>query len=400
MRRLSVRLPAALLYLFIAVLTYLAGIYVAHLYYFVYVLMMLLPILSVVQMAVTFPALDIDERLDIESPTRGATVRYRITITNRSIFPSGRVRITFAPVHPEMAGYLPEITLSLPGHGRTARELPVLLPYRGHYSVGIDSVVMEDLFGWLVASRRVRGRSFAVYPRRLAIDFAPVLHHETGGAAASSARKEGDLSLFEGLSPYRSGFPAKQIAWKKFLSTGTPFLKDYGASQRPGVTIYLDMRRLEPATSALLEAEDSSIEIALALYRSFLALRQPSTMRIASADPSAFSASGPEGFRELYGATVALRFEGALSPVALYESDRAAGGAATGVVFVSHLFDEEMLTLVGASNRGKAAAVINVAAMSPADRSTIERRFGYLGNGEGRLLLIEGARGFAEAGGS
>ena len=397
MRNLSVRIPAALLYLFIAFLVYLAGIYVSIVYYFVYVVLMLLPVVSIIQIVVTYPAIAIDEKLDADSPTRGTSVRYRVTVTNRSILPSGRIRITFAPIHPEMAEHLPDLSISLPGHGRVARELPVMLPYRGIYAVGIDSFVMSDLFGWLTLTRRVHGRSFVVYPRLLELDPSPLLRREQGGAVISSAGRDGDLSLFEGLSPYRVGFPAKQIAWKKFLSTGTPFLKDYGSSHRPGVTIYLDLRRGEAASPALLEAEDSSIEIALALYRYFLDRRTATCLRVASAEESVFRANGSEGLFDFYRASVSLRFGGATSPISLYADDRMAGGLTATVIFVTHLFDLELLTLLGSTGREHLAAIVNTAAMSAGRKNEIERGFGYLGNGEGRLLLVEGAGGLREA---
>ncbi len=396
MRKLSVRIPAVLLYLFIAVLVYLAGIYVSMFYYFVYVVMMMLPVVSIIQIAVTYPAIAIDEKLDVETPTRGASVHYRLTVTNRSILASGRIRITFAPIHPEMAEFLPDLTLSLPGRGRVSRELPVLLPYRGLYSVGIDSFVMSDLFGWLALARRVQGRRFTVYPRLLVLDPSSLLRREHGGAAVSSTGRDGDLSLFEGLSPYRAGFPAKQIAWKKFLSTGTPFLKDYGSSHRPGVTIYLDLRRGEAVSPALLEAEDSSIEIALALYRYFLDRRTQACLRVASAEESVFSANSSEGLADFYRASVSLRFGGATSPMSLYAADRMAGGLTASIIFVTHLFDLELLSLVGSSAREHLAAIVNTGAMSAGKRNEIEQGFGYLGNGEGRLLLIEGAGGLRE----
>ena len=397
MRNLSVRIPAVLLYLFIAILAYLAGIYVSMIYYFVYVVMMLLPVLSIIQIVVTYPAIAIDEKLDVEAPTRGSSVLYRVTVTNRSILPSGRIRIAFAPIHAEMADYLPDLSLSLAGHGRASRELPVLLPYRGIYAVGIESVVMSDLFGWLTIARRVKGRSFAVYPRLLELDPSPLLRPESGGAATSSAGRDGDLSLFEGLSPYRAGFPAKQIAWKKFLSTGTPFLKDYGSSHRPGVTIYLDLRRSEAASPALLEAEDSSIEIAMALYRYFLDRRSAACLRIASAPESTFRANGSDGLFDFYRASVSLHFGAAASPISLYAADRSAGGVTASVIFVTHLFDLELLSLVGSSGREHLAAIVNTAAMSAGRKNDIEHGFGYLGNGEGRLLLVEGSGSLREA---
>ncbi len=396
MRSLSVRVPSALLYLFIAILTYLAGIYVSPVYYFLYMVMVLLPFVSIIQIAATYPAVTIDEKLGVESPTRGNSVRYRITVTNRSVFPSGRIRITFAPIHPEMAEYLPDLSLSLPGRGRVSRELPVLLPYRGIYAVGIESFVMTDLFGWLSVRRRVQGRSFTVYPRLFEMDPSGLLRHEPGGSAISSAGRDGDLSLFEGLSPYRVGFPAKQIAWKKFLSTGMPFLKDYGSSHRPGVTIYLDLRRIEAASPALLEAEDSSIEIAMALYRYFLERRAAACVRIASAIEHAFTANSSEGLLDFYHASVSLRFGGSVSPIAVYAADRAAGALTASVIFVTHLFDPALLSLIEASGREHVAAVVNTAALSAARREEIEQGFGHLGNGEGRLLLVEGSVGLRE----
>ena len=53
MRRVSVKVRAALLYLFSGTLVYLAGVYVNPLYYYLYIFLSLLPVFSALQVALT-----------------------------------------------------------------------------------------------------------------------------------------------------------------------------------------------------------------------------------------------------------------------------------------------------------------------------------------------------------
>lgn len=385
---LSVRLGAALIYLFVAALTYLAGIYVAPLFYTLYLLLLFVPLLSFIQLTVTLIGLRYFQDFDTEHPVKGQGIGYRLTVANETFLASCLVKIRFKSVHPDLSTSLQDISVAFRGRSSLQKSYRISCPYRGIYTVGLETLETHDLLGWLRVTRPVYHRTFYVYPR--IIDLEPSF----GGARSyglqrvSRAGRESDYALIEGLDEYRPGLPVRHIAWKKFFETGKPFLKSFGKSAQPGITLYIDLRREAPPETAELEAEDCSIEIAVALVKYFLDNRVPVTVKAMGGQLYLFRGNEPEDFDSFYRDTINLLFQRTISPASVFQSDTRRSGVEGSVLFITHLLDPEILELLDIG--GAVGAIINLRSMSEEERKTLQAHYERLSDAALKLFVVSG----------
>ncbi|HUX20134.1 MAG TPA: hypothetical protein VMW69_02775, partial [Spirochaetia bacterium] len=165
MRPLLVRLSAALIFLFFLALVYLAGTYVSRTFYFLYLFLLFLPILSLFQMAVTLIRLRYIQDFDTEHPVKGQSIGYRLSIANESLLPTCTVKVRFKLIHPDLEKTLDDLSLVFAARSTLERRFVIRCPYRGIYTVGLESMAATDLLGWLEIARPVYHRTFYVYPR-------------------------------------------------------------------------------------------------------------------------------------------------------------------------------------------------------------------------------------------
>jgi hypothetical protein len=169
-------------------------------------------------------------------------------------------------------------------------------PFRGTYTVGLDSIELQDALAMLWIKVPVWFITFYVFPRLIELDSCRLAGEGKRDLASSLA--EGvlmDPTRFRSLTGYRPGESVRHLAWKKFAATGVPYLREWERSAFPGITLYLDtMRRVEPDYQSLL-AEDCALEILLALAHWFVwhkipvYLRGEAGMARLGDDPAAFS---------------------------------------------------------------------------------------------------------------
>lgn len=385
----SVRVRAALLYLFILSLAYLAGVYVGKIYYFAYLALLLVPILSTVQLLIALAGLRYYQDFDTEHPVKGESIGYRLTVANESFIAPGPIDVVFKSIHRDLAG-IKAATFCFTGSASVERTYTIQCPFRGIYTVGLESLRIRDSLGWLSLRRPVYHRTFYVYPR--IVDLSPAFsgNARLGLTRRSESGSERDTSLFEGFAAYRAGMPLRHIAWKKFVSTGSPYLREFGRSAQPGITLYLDLRREGPADRRVLESEDCSIEITVALVKYFLEARVPLRVKAMGMELYTFEGSDPESFERFYRHTINLLFQRSVSPVEIFLEDRKLAGVAGSSVFVTHRLDSELFDLAARSLPGSIALVVNEHSMSNEERDRLDGAYKTMRENGVEIYLVRG----------
>ncbi len=386
MRAVTVRVTGVLLYAFVLVLLYLAGMYVGPVYYFIYAVMLLLPILSIVHVALTLAGVTVADECDALEPERGQTVRYRLVITNRFVTPTSLLRVRFSRWPADPGEGPPEIAMTLPGFGEIEHVIPFVARRRGVHSLGLQSVEVADLFGWLTVRKPLAPREIVVYPRAVDLRLAPSARDGLGGGSGGGSAKDGDFSQLDGLTGYRDGFSARHIAWRKFLATGIPYLQEWGAGLLPGATIYLDSRRKPGARDEAAETEDASADVAASLARLFIASRVPTKLR------STGRTSGSERagtFDEIRRSLARLEFDAETSPALALAADRAAGLSTATVVVVTHFADGRLLDLAPASPSQTLAVVVNRVGMAAGESSRAEELAAGIRGAQASVFFVD-----------
>ena len=388
MKLLVVRLGTALGYLFVTALVYLAGVFVSPAFAFLYRFLLLVPILALLQGLIALFRIRYVQDFDTEHPVKGQSIGYRLKVVNESFLSTGMVTIRFKSVHPDLRSDLSDQALVFGPHQTLDRRFQIRCPYRGIYTVGLEHLATRDLLGWLELSQTVYHRTFYVYPR--IVDIAPRLAggRSFGLSSLTRAGQDDDFALVEGLGEYRSGLPVRHLAWKKYFATGRPFLKEFAKSAEPGITIYLDLRRERPPDTRQLEAEDCSIEISVAIVKYFLDNDIPIQVKAMGAELYTFTGASAEDFQAFYLHTINLVFQKSASPVDVFEDDRKRSAVDGSVLFVTHLPDPEVLSLVELSRDGSVGAVFNSSAMSSEERARLEGYRENLAGAKQRFFIV------------
>lgn len=388
MRRVSVNLKALGAYLFVLILVYLAGVYVGRFYFFLYVFMVVLPVYSLLQVVLSALTLEAIQAIDGEEPSKGDTIRYKVWITGKPLLTTD-VTLHFMPVHSRSLIRVRELRVALTGRRFVEETFEIRIRHRGTYWVGIESMVITDPLGWLSVKKRSSYQTFLVHPRVFRI--APPLAETRAHAISESGTNgvEQDLTLFEGLAGYREGDPIRYIAWKKYLTTGAPYLKRFGGSSEPAIGIYLDLRPLlgfPENDETVLSTEDCSIEMAISLVKGYLERGIRVTVRAFGRKLYSYMGIAPGDFLRFFQETDELSFAAdAPSPVRLYESDLSEGLVEGSILFVTHCLDERIFETV--SERGltgnRTGVLLNLTSLNEVEK---ERAAAY-----GRRVRATGA---------
>ncbi len=343
----TIRIKAFSLYLFFLFLIYLARSYLGFIFIFFFYMALFFPIGSLLYLLIAAARIRYHQEFSTEHPVKGQTVTYRLTLTNESPLPIPYLIVHFKPVNPFMERITTDFSTYLGRYGITERKYEIQLPFRGIYTVGLDNLVFEDLFHLFRITRSVWYRTFYVYPRILYLNRFPYILK--GGTQKTHGTFQGtvpDLSLFTQLKAYRSGESLRHICWKKFASTGIPFLREYEITTEPGLTIYVDLRRGTHIGINALKIEDTSIEILVSLVKYFLDQGIRIIIRAPGRNLYSFTGNNRIQFNDFYTSTFQLLFQKTISPAKLYRADRKSGFQSSSSLFITHLMDADLFAFI------------------------------------------------------
>ncbi len=372
---------------------FLAGFYLGSFFLFLFFFFMLLPILSFLQFVATAMGLRHYQDFSTSHPVKGQEVVYRLTLTNESPFPTSHVNIRFKAIQEEFRSNMMDFSLVMKGNETCESTHGIRCPFRGVYTVGLESLEIEDMFRIFTVRLPVWYRTFYVYPR--IIELRSALREMHGNNPASSGSSHGtiqDYTLYESLSDYRPGDPIRHISWKKFASLGQPYLKTYEKSAQPGMTLYLDTRRQERASERVLTMEDCSVEIMVALVKAFTDRSIPVQVRVAGWHDFAFSGPGEALFERFHHATIMIEFGQVPSPRELFAIDVADNRIATrSIIVVTHLLDPETVSLASIGSEGELSAtlIMNLSGLDETGREQARRTLSPIVERGGTVYRVE-----------
>ena len=368
----TARIGVYLLALFVA---YLAGSYVAPFFLYLFFILLTLPFFSLSYLLITFLRLKYYQDFSSEHPAKGESVVYRLILANETLLPLHHLAVDFKTIHPFMEAALPRFTTYIRAADRLEKVYEIHCPFRGIYTVGLESLAAEDPLHFLVLRRRVWHRTFYVYPRVLPLRrFSTGMERSGRLSQGASTGAVADFALFSQLRAYRYGESLHHLAWKKFASTGNPYVKVYDTSAEPGVTIYFDLR--PPGTSGLkaLETEDVSVDTLVALVKYYLDQGVPVAVRAPGRSVYSFRGTSRSAFQRFYLSTMELLFQPTISPAAFYRLDKQTGGyQSTSAIILSHLLDPEIFSTVERSLAAETpvALILNRSGYTQAERRAV-----------------------------
>ncbi|MBN1797873.1 MAG: DUF58 domain-containing protein [Spirochaetales bacterium] len=371
MKRIKINPRAVGIYLIGLFIVYLTGMSMSGVLLFIFYIYLLFPVISLGLLLVSYFRFRYFEHFSTEHPVKGQEVLYKLSLANEAKLTGPFVSVRFKFISPDLSMHLNDIHTSLKGGEISSREYTIKYPYRGIYKVGIEYIRLRDLLNWISLFPEVWFRTFYVYPRIVELQ---TVFADLQNVIEASGYGQGillDHTLFKDLKEYRSGLALKHVSWKKFAATGKPFLKNYEKTSWPGVEIYLDLRRERAADHTVLEREDCSVEILVALVKYFLGNNIPTSVHAFNGrERYDYYGTNSSYFAGFYKSTINITFAGRCSPAKVFTSDMQDQLIKAGtIIFITHMLDPEVLELVSASGSSDVAAfaVINQSGIQNAE---------------------------------
>jgi uncharacterized protein (DUF58 family) len=393
MRGIRINLLAVCIYLFGFFVFYLAGSYMGILFSILFYSYLLIPLVSAGYLFYSFAKLRYHQKFSTERPVKGEEVIYTLNVSNESFLPVLNILIKFKVIQPGHNEQLKDLSVYLKKQEEYSKDFTIRCPYRGIYSVGLDSLELQDVFGWFTISMKVWHRDFYVHPR--IIEVVPVFSEYNKSTISIGTFKGSvrDNTLLNSLKVYRPGESVRHMFWKKLISTGSPFLKTYEQTACPGIDIYLDLRREKEPDPLILTREDCSLEIVVALVKYFLDNSINTAVRCYGEDEYLFLGAESSEFTKFHQSTLNIYFKDTISPLVLFNNDRAERKIISNfILFVTHIFDPEILEYAVEFKNSSinVIVIVNQTGMTEQDRNlglnyikSIRERGGY-------VLLVDG----------
>jgi len=347
------------IYFFILTIMFLAGMSMSGVLRYLFFLLLFLPLISFIKFLISFFSLKYFQNFDNEHPIKGESVEYILSLSNESYFSNISTEVDFMTIRPLGFGKIPKLKISLKGNEKFDFKYNVHCPFRGIYTVGIKEITVKDLFGYIKLFPEVWHRTFYVYPRIIDLNkpFASIMT-DIESIGAYYGIKD-DITLLKTLKEYRNGESIRHMSWQKFAVTGKPYIKTYDKMSYPSVNIYVDLRRIKKITYKVLESEDCTIEIMVALVKYYLKNNINVSVNAYGTEIFNFSSNNPDDFYPFHQSTININFADTISPINLYQANINTNPDMNGAtIFITHILDPNILELANKNNESSSIIII------------------------------------------
>lgn len=212
----------------------------------------------------TLFSLAFSQELSAKEAEKGGKVNLRLEITNDKPFPFTHMKVRVDMIEPSENT---ELGLELEPMEKAVFNLPVNLPRRGEFTVGMGKLYVTDIFGLIKMHLNLenlsyyRKRQVLVLPRLRELKLPPLYESPVvRGAGRGIPRGREELSF---LRDYVPGDQLSKIHWKASAKMGRLATKEFEDPLGGGCLVFLDTRVCGDG------AADELTETALALVRAY-----------------------------------------------------------------------------------------------------------------------------------
>ena len=333
------------------------------LYYYVFFTQLFLVLVSIALNLWTYASFSYTQTISSAKAVKGETVHLKIGVYNDKpfTFTLMRVRVIGVSVSKPI-----ELTFSLAPRSDIAFDVPLELPYRGEYHVGMSSLYVQDIFGLCPMRFDMRRLSYyrllrlRVYPKlhKLPALRSGALDEKHFNALNLTAAPQGDSYAF--VRAYQSGDIASRIHWKLSLRGQELFTRQYDIPTQARTLLVLGNSVKSQISESVLFYADTICECAAALARHSLTANHP--VEITACGVPGAKAASLRDFPRLYDYLALLPFRQEATGVAEALLPYSERGDAPHCIFVlaGDLDDDLAYTLRKTTGAGRQAVLLLV----------------------------------------
>ena len=205
--------------------------------------------------------------LSTEEAVKGEVCKIDLSIVNERPVPLSMMEIEVETVSPSDKATL---QMSLAPFKSFDFTIPMTLPYRGVYEVGMTKIHITDFFGLLPFVFDMRTLPYYRLSKITVFPLAEQPRSVGGVPRDNKASSPGRLSLEKGESPigareYLPGDPLRQVHWSRSAQMGKLYTKEYDFPRRGSLYLILDNAIMDPQSEEGKVLMDTLCEAAAAL---------------------------------------------------------------------------------------------------------------------------------------
>jgi len=345
------------------------------------IVLVALPIVSLVVTLAMLAGLRVWQEIP-KTVVKNQQAHIKIGFKNYSILPFSKVECTF--ITNKHAIETEDVKgVELKAFSRSAIKIPFKAIYRGHFQIGLKSIVVTDFVGLVTLRRNYRKKQKLIaLPQVVDLTSSPLTMNLLAEASSPFDIKDEDYATISDVRPYVPTDSIKRVHWKLTAKRNEWMVKQFQSNGLNSVDIVVDSKRLPMSVddTEMYQLEDKIVESAISLARFCLNKGMPVDFH--STGGGKTHASTAAFFDTIYAVAGDMIFEEKppLSPVSvLSRLLNDAAGSVNAVIFTSQLDVELYERVVNATNRGNFVAVIYIAPSTASEEA--ERIFSLLTNG-------------------
>lgn len=276
-------------------------------------------VVSILHLALSWYFFTFHQTFSTDHPLKGESVQYRLYMENSGPFPLARGTCGFSSSRETTSGLQTKPIPVSPFSGASFEET-VQCAYRGTYTVGLISVSFKDTIGMIEFEETIEPHIFYVYPELVSLDQG--IERITGSSGADRADHDSndeDASIYEYVSPVRTGENPRRVNWKRWAATGIPSRIVSGNSVSSSLKVVLDLWPEEKTDGGRLASEDRAITAAFSVLKHLCEQEIPCELVLGSRDEGIPVGSMDE-FQALFDQSTGILFDDPGFPQAAFNA--------------------------------------------------------------------------------
>ena len=343
------------------------------------IVLVALPVVSLVVTLVMLASLRVWQEIP-KTVVKNQQADINIGFKNYSILPFSKVECTFITnEHAIETEDAKGVTLNAFSHSKI--KIPFKAIYRGHFEVGLKSIVVTDFVGLVTLRRNYQKKQKLIaLPQVVDLTSSPLTINLLAEASSPFDIKDEDYATISDVRPYVPTDSIKRVHWKLTAKRNEWMVKQFQSNGLNSVDIIVDSKRMPVHDTEMYQLEDKIVESAISLARFCLNKGMP--VDFYSTGGGKTHASTPAFFDTIYTVAGEMMFEekpplSSVSVLSRLLND--AAGAVNAVIFTSLLDVELYERAVNATNKGNFVAIIYLAPSTESEEAA--RIFSLLTSG-------------------
>lgn len=279
---------------------------VARLFFFT---SLLLPILSWAYLFYVYVRFRIYQIIDTKTMVKGEHIPYYFQLSNEDYITYTNVRVSFVKQYAVVESLKEEDTYCLLPGESIKRETTIYCKYRGEYSVGIDTVIVRDLFQLFELQYQCDSKiNVRVLPRVVEVSELSIAPEDVDLKEQLQRMTRNEVIPDVELRKYVVGDPRKRIHFKASARMQQWMTRKYMEEPKSEIIYVMDLVPTKKQEPTKIMIEDQVIECSLAIINYFCRQQTPTKVVYGTEQVEVVTIHSKQDFDGFYGMVSEVRF--------------------------------------------------------------------------------------------